>query len=223
MLILVVSDTHFPFVHQSSLENFFYIAKSYGKHVTHIVHCGDLYDMLAQARFSRDPNVFGNPLEETQISFQMAKEFWYRLSKTCKNSKNYLLRGNHDIRAEKKIKDNAPDCLHLLSVKHLFTFDKVETIFDHRQFLTIGDWNFFHGFMGRMGAHVNKFGINICTGHIHRPYIYPSPIHIGKQEMNVGYLADPNSTGLSYTPTKTTGWTHAMGVIDQLGPRNILL
>lgn len=42
-------------------------------------------------------------------------------------------------------------------------------------------------------------------------------------EMNAGYLGDPESKALSYTPQKHTHWTHAFSVIDEHGPRVITL
>lgn len=42
-------------------------------------------------------------------------------------------------------------------------------------------------------------------------------------ELNAGYLGDPESKALSYTPTKITNWTLGWGYIDEDGPRFVAL
>lgn len=221
--ILVIGDIHFPAACFESIDRMFQITEtmSFG----YVIQLGDLYDQYSMSRFPKNPNYF-TPKEETEISRTQGEKFWQTVKEQWPKAKCFQLVGNHGKpRITKKCLASAPELFHLLDIDSLWEFKGVETIKDYEEHLELEGINFIHGFLGRVGGHVDYFLEDVVNCHTHRSHI----VHRVKKnkvitEFNVGYLANPFHPCLSYTPMKKISrWTKGFGIIDHLGPRFISL
>lgn len=215
--ILCLGDTHFPFAHREAIEFVTRFAKDYKPDV--IVQVGDLYDMYAHSKFPR--SLWGyDPRQELQLGREMAEELWGKLE--CK--RKYQLLGNHCVRPIKRLLENYPAGELFFEFAKWFEFPGVETLKSEREILKIGSANFMHGHLGKLGAHMEKFLMNVVCGHTHRGGVVFKALEDRiLWELNCGYLGDETTKALGYQPTKIASWTLGLGTIDKLGPRFIAL
>lgn len=212
--ILILGDLHFPFINQKALEACYEFSEI--NNPEYIVQIGDLFDMYSHSKFPRSHNVF-LPKEEESKARKMAEVMWSKFK-----GKKIQICGNHDYRPLKRALETMPTMEHWIEkyLKELLTFDGVETVFDPREEYKISDISFIHGHLNGIGKHRDHFMGNTVVGHSHTAGV--SYRQINEKiiwEMNVGYLGDQYSRGLSYTPTKTVPWTLGWGFIDCNGPR----
>lgn len=221
--ILVLGDTHFPFVHKGALETVFKFIQL-NLDITHVVQVGDLYDMYSWAKFPRSHMLY-TPKAEIELGQQMAIDMWAKIRGLLPKAQCFQILGNHDSRPLKKVMELAPEMEVFVEFSKWYQFDGVRSISDPREWLTIDDVHFTHGHLTGLGAHAKRFQRNVVCGHSHVGGVFFSQIESGKTifELNAGYLGDPNTKPLSYTATKLTNWTLGFGVIDQYGPRFIAL
>jgi UDP-2,3-diacylglucosamine pyrophosphatase LpxH len=221
-------DIHFPFHHPVILAIAIYMAIK-GRY-SYICQVGDLYDFYSAAKFPRSQNVF-TPRQEKQWSRYYAELFWQTLRKHMPEAEFYQIRGNHDVRPEKRIMEKAAefeDDIETSQRAH-YTFDSVRTIFDAREELVIDDVCVIHGYFSGASDKHARFNLkNIVCGHTHRGNVsyVRNEGHDGGAiwEANAGYLANPYSRGLGYTAQKrATNWTWGILPVDQWGPRFIPL
>lgn len=223
--IMVVGDTHFPFVSMNSLSLLYALVEVLKPR--HVVQVGDLYDMLSHSRFPRSRNAY-NPFEEMSLGFEMSQEFWRKIKNLSPGVKCYQILGNHDVRPLKKILEHYPEGEVFFSIDRYFQFEGVQTIMDPRELLMIQGIGFTHGH-GPMGSHRDATGKNNAHGHTHKGGSHFKVVggsFIGEPkktlwELDAGFLGDPNSKALSYTPLKVNLGTEGVGWIDALGPRFI--
>jgi predicted phosphodiesterase len=157
--ILVIGDTHIPFVHKNYLEFVFETGKKFqcGK----VIHIGDLIDFHSISRHEHNPDGF-SPKAELEKSKSILKK-WYLAFPELD-----CCIGNHDERLEKAAIRSGLTSLYFKSFKSLFDMpDKWDYRFDVRCFGV----RFFHG-MGWGGkyAHINaamENGQSIVMGHLH--------------------------------------------------------
>lgn len=217
-------DIHFPFHHKVCLPIAMYYAIK--GNYDYYVQVGDLYDWYSASKFSRSYNIF-TPKHEKQWSRYYAEIFWSLLNQHNPKAEKYQIRGNHDVRPERRVIDKAPEFETDLeeSMQRHYTFDFVKTIHDGREELFVDDICVVHGYLsGLTGKHAEFNLKNIVCGHTHRggTIFIRNNGHDGGCifEANAGYLADPYSPGLTYTMQKrATRWTWGFLVVDQCGPR----
>ena len=154
----------------------------------------------------------------------MAEEFFSRLRKDNPTARFYNLLGNHDVRPMKRALESMPSMEHWIEkyLKDLMTFEGVQFIDDYREVMDIQGVGFHHGFRTNIGEHRDNYLRNMVVGHTHRGGV--SYRRIGDQtlwELNAGFMGDPDSKVMSYTPTKCENYTLGFGYIDKLGPRFI--
>ena len=79
-----------------------------------------------------------------------------------------------------------------------------------------------HGYKSQIGQHRDALMYNVVAGHLHRGGVAFRSIR-GRTlwELNCGLAGDPESKGLSYTPSRITDWTLGWGFLDLYGPRFI--
>jgi len=214
--IVIVGDTHFPFVDLDALTFVYWVIDLIKP--KYVVQIGDLKDMYAQAKFPRSHNSY-SPKEEDELGSKMAAQMWSKIQSIVPEARCIQLFGNHDSRAYKRMMEQAPTLEHLIDFKKYMTFENVHLVEDPREELMIGDVVFTHGWLSQIGAHRDYLMKNVCVGHSHTGGV--SFKNVGGKiiwELNAGYLGDPMSKALSYTPTKTTRWTQGVGLITALGP-----
>lgn len=221
--ILVIGDAHFPFVSKRAIEEIYKFAKIHQP--DYIVQMGDLYDFLAHSKFPRSHNYY-TPEQEEVLAREGAEEFFATLKKICPKAKIHLLVGNHDLRPLKRVLETAPTIEHWAEqiFTQLMTFPDVETQFDHREELEIGGILFTHGFLTKEGAHRDYYLQSVVIGHLHKLWVQYRRVRSQQIfEMCAGFIGDPFSKALTYTPSKKANYQLGFGWIDQFGARVIHL
>jgi predicted phosphodiesterase len=219
--ILVVGDTHFPFVNKSCLDAIFEFNKK--TQPDYVVQVGDLYDLYAHSKFPRSQNIY-KPEEEEALGRKGAEEMWQRLKKDNPNAKCFQLWGNHDLRPAKRVLESLPTLEHVVKeyYKRLMTFDGVTTIEDYRQELIIDNIVFHHGYRSQLGSHRDHLLQNFVCGHSHKGgVVYKRLRDEVIWELNAGFVGDADSKVLAYTAQKIHDQTLGWGFIDEFGPRFI--
>lgn len=219
---LFIPDTHFPFIHQPTLEKLFKFAEKEQPEI--IVQVGDLYDNVSHTKFPRSHNIF-TPREEQAKARRQASEMWETLWKLVPDSRRIQIYGNHDLRALKRILEVYPEAEDWIAQKisELMTFPEVETIHDSREELILpGEVMVIHGYKTGLGEHRDFAMYNAVCGHRHiGSVVYRQLRDRILWELNCGLLGDPNAKGLTYTPQKISNWTLGWGWLDEYGPRFI--
>lgn len=221
--ILVIGDTHFPFVNKDCLEAIYAFNKKIKP--DYIVQVGDLYDLFAHSKFPRSHNIY-KPEEEEQLGRKAACEMWERLISDNKNAKCFQLWGNHDLRPAKRVLESLPTMEHVVKeyYKQLMTFSGVTTIEDYRQELIIDGIVFHHGYRSQLGSHRDYVLRNFVCGHSHKGgVVYKRLRDEVIWELNAGFVGDADSKVLAYTAQKIHDQTLGWGFIDEYGPRFIPL
>lgn len=221
--ILVIGDTHFPWVHVGALEAVYEFIRQ-NPDITHVVQIGDLYDLYSWAKFPRSHMLY-TPKHEIELGRQMAAEMWAKIRSMLPKAKLHQILGNHDLRPLKKVLEMAPELEIFVELTRWYEFQGVELLADPRAWLTIENVHFTHGHLSRLGAHSDRFMKSVVCGHSHRGGCVFTHLSNGETlfELNVGFLGDPESRPLSYTAKVAENWTLGFGVIDQYGPRFIAL
>jgi predicted phosphodiesterase len=229
--ILVLGDTHFPWVSVDGLCGVYsFIAEN--PQIDTVIQMGDLYDMYSWAKFPRSHLLY-NPQQEIEAGRKMAEEMWATIAKMLPHARRIQILGNHDIRPIKKCLEFSPELEPFVQFKQFFQFDGVELVDDPREPFKLGDIWFMHGHLSGLGAHARKYLRNVVCGHTHRGGVVMIPLGENGMdagsgpkvlfECNAGFLGDPLSRPMSYTPTKINEWTIGFAYIDQWGPRFIPL
>lgn len=220
----VFGDIHFPFHHKLYLAVAMYICIQFKP--KYIVQIGDLHDKYSAAKFPRSYNLF-TPSQEKQWCRYYAELFWGTLHEHLPQAEKYQLLGNHDVRPIRRTMEKAPEYEEeMVEALHKeYTFDNVKTIYDSREELDIDDVRFIHGWASKPGGHLELNRMNVVHGHLHK--VTKACIPLGDKtitDVDVGYLADPKSKGLSYTAQKKASkWSHGFGIIDAYGIRPVVI
>lgn len=220
--ILVLGDTHFPFVDCDALAGV-YAWLDKNRDVTHVVQVGDLFDCFSFAKFPKSMDF--TPRQELELAQKMAGQMWSTIQGIVPNAECHQLLGNHCVRPMKRVLEQCPEIEVFLDYKKFWDFPNVKTYYDVRAPLEIDGNYFTHGHFLKLGDHARKYGLNMICGHTHRGGCVSIKLTHEKTvfELNAGYLGDPHSKALSYTATKFVEWTHGFGVIDEWGARFIAL
>lgn len=217
--VLCLGDTHFPFHHKKALEWTYRLADRLKP--THVVQCGDLYDLFAFSRFPKTLKL--SPEKELDLARTAAEKMWAHF----KGLSCYQLFGNHDLRPIKKVLSVAPELASLVDkgIRGLYTFTDVRSILDTREELHLrvnGEDVFFqHGHRSELGAHARYNLANTVHGHTHRAGLVFERNHKRAfWELDVGFLADIRAEAFGYRAQKVIHKTVVgAGWIDELGPR----
>lgn len=219
--ILVIGDTHFPFVNKDCLEAIYQFNKKIKP--DYIVQVGDLYDLYAHSKFPRSQNIY-KPEEEELFARKGAEEMWARLTRDNEKAKKFQLLGNHDVRPVKRVMESLPTLEHVVKeyYKKIMSFDGVTTIEDYRQELIIDGIVFHHGYRSQLGSHRDYVLRNFVCGHSHKGgVVYKRLRDEVIWELNAGFVGDADSKVLAYTAQKIHDQTLGWGFIDEYGPRFI--
>lgn len=214
--IMVLGDTHFPFHCDGTISAFYQRVDAFKPQV--VVQIGDLLDMLSHSKFPRSLNQY-NPRQEMELGRQCAEQFWSTVRSIVPSAKCYQITGNHDHRPIKRVIESYPEAEDLVapSLRNLYTFDGVETIFDIRQELIIDGIVFIHGYMSQLGQHRDFNLANVVVGHSHQAgVVYRNTPRGILFEANAGYSGDPTSKALGYTPQRITRWTKSFLEIEKI-------
>ena len=221
---IIIGDMHAPYTDVAAMSACLEAVER--EKPTYVIQMGDLYDQYAFSKYARNPN-HTTPREEMDTAKVFADVFWRNIRHNSPKSKCYQLLGNHDVRLDKRIAERLPELTGLLSLRHYFKFDGVETQESDRDILelTINSEPvvFHHGWLSKPGDHVKYFGRSTVIGHSHSPHVLYHRHHRGALfELNVGYVGDPAAHVFSYAGAMNK-WTRAYGTIDKYGPRVVAL
>lgn len=221
--IVAIGDQHLPFLHKPTWQWIVWMIEQIRP--AFVTFGGDLYDMYAFNRFGRRLRFTAQ--DEVQYARAQMEEMLAMLFKVLPpSSKVFLLKGNHDERAAKRMQEKMDgEWEAIAQPKDLWTFPKVETVHDPRAVLVIQDIRILHGYKTKPGDHLKDLEFHNCiVHHTHRGGVFCHRVHSGevRSELNAGYIADPFSPELVYRPLlKYFAWTHGLGVWDYWGPRFI--
>lgn len=224
--VLVIPDTHFPWVDQEKLNLIYLIIEKEKPDV--ITQCGDLLDLFSHSKFARSLDIY-TPNEEVKLGRAMAEKMWEKVRELAPKATLYQLHGNHDARIHKRIQEKYPEIASIIDVSYLWKFKGVNTLEDDRDYLEIDGIIYVHGWLTRLGQHMHYFNKSVVHGHTHRGGIHIERRHFFKNryntlfELDCGYIADDKQIPLQYGATKAVKWVHGCGLIDSLGPRFIPL
>lgn len=217
---IIIPDTHHPFSDKKALDKAYEIISDFKP--TYVTQIGDLYDRYCFSNFTKNPN-FITPEEEDRRGRADAEEMWARVKKASPKSKRIQLKGNHDVRPVRYVADNKEAALHILKkyVKDMMTFDGVELVDEEHE---IEGVVFEHG-TSKPGSHAVNNNQSTVVGHSHRPGVYTFRNRSGPfYELNVGCMIDFDSEAFDYRAKKKMHkMTLSIGLIDELGPRFVLL
>lgn len=215
-----LGDFHAPFHHVPATQ--FAIEVIRELKPARVVQGGDLYDMFSASKFPKSQNIF-TPRDEKDQARKACEWLWSEVQKASPKAECYQLLGNHDIRPYKRILETCPELEMFINLTPLFTFPGVTLIEDPRQELELDGVFIHHGYLTKLGQ--NRDFMNACTVnfHTHKGGAVYRAIHGGHiiWELNGGFLGDPQSKGLAYTPQRHHHQTLGLGVVDRLGPRFI--
>lgn len=221
--ILVLGDYHAPFHSKRATEKVIEYCKFFQPE--YIVQIGDVFDMFSHSRFPRSHNIF-TPKQEEELAREAIESLWKSLKEAAPKAICYQMIGNHDTRPLKRVLESAPTMEHWIQgyFKQLMSFDGVNTILDPREELEISGIIFTHGFLGGEGKHRDFYLKNVVLGHLHKLWVQYRRFH-GQSffELCVGFLGEPESKGLTYTPSKAMNYQLGFASIDQFGPRCVHL
>lgn len=218
---LIIGDTHFPWVHQPTLERIYEFAKKYQP--KRIIQMGDLYDAYAHSKFPRSLNVY-SPVEEERLAIEGATKMWEKLQQLCPQAECVQILGNHDSRAAKRTLELMPTMEHVVAkhLREIMTFNNVNTIHDPREEYVVEGVAFLHGYRSKIGEHRDYMLMNAVCGHIHRAGVsYRRFKDQTFWELNAGFCGDPSAKALSYTSQKISDYTLGFAWLDEYGPRFI--
>jgi predicted phosphodiesterase len=223
-----LGDIHFPFHHKKIFPLALYMVLK--GNYEYVCQVGDLYDWYSASKFPRSFNVF-TPKHEKQWSRYYAEIMWGFVNDHLPNAEKFQIKGNHDVRPERRVIEKAPEFETDLeeAMREHYEFPNVKTIHDSREELYIDDICVIHGYYSGLTGRHAEFNIkNVVCGHTHRGgtvYIRNAG-HDGGTifEANAGYLADPYSRGLAYSlQRRATRWTWGILPVDQWGPKFVPL
>ena len=213
--IVALGDVHAPFHNKKALQEAYQLIKRYQPEV--VVQMGDLYDFVSFSKFPKNPN-FITPDDEIEQGREAAEEMWDCVKIACPKARKIQLKGNHDIRPIRYVKEFANASITVMKkfVKDMMTFPGVELVEDEYE---IDGIVFMHGFK-KLGEHAKWNQQSTCVAHSHRPgVIYDSNRNGPFFEFNVGWLGDPKSEAFSYGAWKKLHkMVNGIGYIDKFGP-----
>lgn len=216
MSTVILGDTHHPFADADAIKKALGIIEKLQP--KRVIQQGDLYDMLSFGRFPRNPNII-TPADEIDLGRAHAEDMWKEVKKAAPKAERIQLKGNHDLRAVKLAMDKADALTSIVKkfVDDMMKFPGVTNAEDEEE---IDGVTYMHGFR-KPGAHAVWNQQSTVVGHSHVPGCYSFRNRKGPYwELNVGWLGDPDSPVFDYrSQKKIDKMSHAIGIIDELGPR----
>jgi predicted phosphodiesterase len=220
--IVVLGDTHFPWVNHDALMWAYAMIEKLKPDV--VIQAGDLMDSFSWSKFPKTKCIY-NPQEELNAAFTGATEMWKSIKRIVPAARCIQIAGNHDpsSRVMRQVMSQAPELEPFIDIKKWFTFDGVESVYDPREVLLINGIEITHGHRLKHGDYMKEVQRCVVLGHLHVGNVAYKKLISGRViwELNAGYLGDPKSIPLSYTPKNIDHWINGIGVIDSCGPRFI--
>lgn len=210
-----------PFTKVDLLPKIYQIVKDEKPDV--VIQLGDSLDCFSFSRFPHDPNVM-TPLQEITEGRELMDNFWKNVKKNQPKTRRIQIFGNHCARINKRILECLPGLIGSVNIDHVFKHDGVESRLDEREELAIDGVLYIHGHFTKAGDHMRYYRQSVVHGHSHRASLTFMQCKGGTIfELDCGHIADEAQRPMQYTKATTTHWVKSVGLIDNYGPRIILL
>lgn len=169
--LLILSDTHVPYHDKKAVALTLKIIKAFRPHT--IIHIGDLLDFMGLARFdNKDPRKLGKLQDELDQAYGLLRDW----REAAPNAEFYYLRGNHEYRLTKYVRNFAPEFHNLpgLTLPKMLSLDDLQIKYIERGAMD------YHGLLVKHGdvvrsrsgytatAELEKSGSSGLSGHTHR-------------------------------------------------------
>lgn len=217
---LILGDIHFKWNHKRACQQVIQAAKELNPDA--VVQVGDEHDFILFTKYARDMDLL-TPRQELDDSRECRLKFYAQLRSVLRPSTPvYRMRGNHDDRAMKRIRELAPAYGSIVSnwLEDYTATPGTESIRE-AEFVLDGVL-YEHGYLSALGDHAKRNLNNTVVGHTHTGGLRNFPL-VGRRgvwELNVGWLGDRNAPVFNYAPKKLSdNTTLGFGFIDQYGPR----
>ena len=220
LVVAAIPDLHFPWVDVKALAKVYDIIENHNPQV--VIQLGDLYDLYSYSKYARTHDLC-TPEEELEDARNSALIFWNTINEIVPRARKIQLRGNHDVRIEKRTLEKAPELYSIVS-RHqndLYKFKGVETILCDKEGIEIEGVLYVHGWLTKLGDHMKSLGKCIVHGHTHRAgIIFENYFGNLLWELDCGYLAGDakDAIPLRYGPTVHMKWVKGLGMIKPDGP-----
>lgn len=218
--VLILGDIHFKWNHRRACQQVIQAAKELKPEA--VIQIGDENDFILFTKYARDLDLL-TPRQELDESREFRLKFYSDLRAVLPVSTQiYRMRGNHDDRAVKRIRELAPAYGSVVSswleeyraTPGTKDIPEAEFVFDGVMYE--------HGYLSGLGDHAKRNLHNTVVGHSHVGGLRNFPV-VGRKgiwELNVGWLGDRNAPVFNYAPKKLSdNTTLGFGFIDQYGPR----
>lgn len=220
--VFVLPDLHCPWHDEEALKVIYQDIKKYKP--TIVVQLGDALDLYSFSKYARSHNLL-TPDEELKKGKKDLEKMWAKIRSIAPRARCFQLLGNHELRAVKRLYETCPALESLFSMDDVFAYKGVTVLKNEHDELVIDGVHYIHGYLSGVGGHLRKLGVNIVSGHSHRPYVHWENLQGGsKFELNAGYLGDPSAPVFKYGMANKHNWLRAYGTVDRdKGPQVVIL
>jgi len=220
-MILVISDTHFPYQHPAMFKFLRKLKKTYKPN--RVVHTGDMYDRYHASRYLRDPDHPQSAVKE----LHEAQAATRRLGSIFPEM--LVIIGNHDKRVYNAIQNvNLPAEL-LVPPEKFFGFPKGWSKFQESVKLTVNSTRqkiMFHHYLGANALiNAERMGSCFVQGHAHSKagtYFSFNGEHV-KWALQMPCLINDTGCPFSYNKLQDTRPIFGAAIIQHGSPRIILM
>lgn len=215
--VFTIADCHFPYHSRRAYKMMLKHLKR--EKPTHVVQIGDVLDQYVFSKYPRGMSI--SPKQDIEQGLMFLHDMWADVKCIAPRAVCHQLLGNHDMRLPKRIAEKLPEFKELNNPLAIYKVPGVTLVKNDRSIVTIDGVAYVHGWLSKSIDHALHLGMPTVHGHRHRPAIETK----GKLwSMDVGFLGDENKLPFSYTPSRTTNWRLACGVVeDGKQPRLIFL
>lgn len=215
---LLLSDFHFDEADDALVE---LVAFKFGKKFKpdNIFLNGDVIDFTSLSKYPQHASSTRSALGDIKAT----KRFLTRLRRTFPKTRIVFVLGNHGVRMDKYLSDFAPELYPFMSLEEILELDKLkieykfsihkENTFEFHDML-IGHFNKFAAKPGyTASALIDKCGISLIQGHVHKAAIIHKTLHGGRILTGIEnpcLAKDPPS----YAPS--TNWQQGFTTLETL-------
>ena len=201
--IIVGSDAHFwPGITTTAFRAMLLLAKKLQPKI--IIKNGDVLDF---PRISRHAKIGWEDTPEVCAEIIAGQEQLTKLEAAAPNAERYWPIGNHDVRFESRLSNDAPDYAHVHGMHlkdHFPAWRPCESVWVNDSVVIK------HRYKGGLHAVWNNVvhaGKTICTGHLHNLQVRPYNDYNGiRWGIDTGTLADPYGPQFEYLEDNPRNW-----------------
>lgn len=221
---MLIPDIHIPDHHTNAVNNLLELIEHYKP--DEIVQTGDLLDMKGPARWSK-----GTAVEYEQNLQDDADQAIgiLRRIRDVYDGPFRVIKGNHDVRAEKYLRQYAPALRHIraLGFAQLLNFDELEIdLHSGPPYRVAPGWVAVHGDQGRLARYgggtaltiARQYGLSVACGHTHRAGLIPETTGLYQRHtvtgLELGHLMNEKKADYMKLPPN---WQMAFGMLHISG------